>query len=240
MCGIGGVMGFGGRSLSGGLDSSSIVRTTRALLSQARDVAQVSFSALQDLDGRRGTIHRRGRAHERGTMTPAPTPISPAHGPKVRRALWRTLTVTSLPGLLRDGDRNNMAVSREARLPCLDHRLVEFAYTLPPSQLVRGGASKVILRRAMSGIMPDAVRDRMDKVGVATPERDWLLGPLRPRVEAALADPAKRGTGPADRIDAHWRRFVAGHGCSGTIWRLANLEIWMAMFLDGRSSRAAG
>ncbi len=154
----------------------------------------------------------------------------------LRRALHQILTVTSLPSLLRYGDRNSMAFSREARLPFLDHRLVEFAYSLPSRQLVRDGLTKVILRRAMSGVIPDVVRDRTDKVGFATPEREWLIGPLRVQTEAALAGLRRRGLVPSSAIDQAWRRLLSGRGSSGNVWRLANLELWMRQFIDRAAS----
>ncbi len=150
----------------------------------------------------------------------------------LRHALYETLTVTSLPGLLRYGDRNSMAFSREARLPFLDHRLVEFVYSLPSDQLVRNGAAKVLLRRAMRGVIPDAIADRMDKVGFATPERDWFTGPLGPWLEASLAALKRRDIVSPAAIEAQWRRFIGGRGRSGNVWRLANLEVWMQKFVD--------
>lgn len=182
-------------------------------------------------------------ASERGCHEAPETPETlarmtgpPGSGPALRRALHETLTVTSLPGLLRYGDRNSMAFSREARLPFLDHRLVEFAYSLPSDQLVRDGTTKGILRRAMSGIIPDVVRDRMDKIGFSTPERDWFAGPLKPRIEAALADLKRRELVPAAAVDEQWSRLAAGRGRSGNVWRLANLELWMQQFIDRASS----
>jgi len=154
----------------------------------------------------------------------------------LRRALYETLTVTSLPSLLRYGDRNSMAFSREARLPFLDHRLVEFAFSLPSDQLVRQATTKGILRRAMSGVIPDIVRDRMDKIGFATPERDWFAGALRPRIEGALSDLKRRGLIPPAAVDEQWTRLAAGRGRSGNVWRLANLELWIQQFIDRTSS----
>jgi asparagine synthase (glutamine-hydrolysing) len=174
-----------------------------------------------------------------GTGREAPRGMAPASAPQLRRALYETLTVTSLPSLLRYGDRNSMAFSREARLPFLDHRLVELAFSLPSDRLVRDGMTKVILRRALSGSIPDAVRDRTDKVGFATPERDWLAGPLRPRIEGALADLKRRGIVPSDAVDDQWAEFLAGRGLSGNVWRLANLELWMQQFIDRTSSPVA-
>ncbi len=188
----------------------------------------------------RGAVRRRFHGTDglvgRAVSVATPMPDAPASAPLLRAALHRILTVTSLPSLLRYGDRNSMAFSREARLPFLDHRLVEFAYSLPSDQLVRRGATKSILRRAMSGVIPDLIRDRMDKVGFATPERDWLLGPLRPRMERALSDLKRRGVVPASAVDEHWTSLVQGRGRSGNVWRLANLEIWMQQFIDRAAS----
>lgn len=154
-----------------------------------------------------------------------------AAAPVLRQALYRTLTSSSLPGLLRYGDRNSMAFSREARLPFLDHRLVEFAYALPSRLLLRDAVTKTILRQAMDGIIPEPVRVRMDKVGFATPERDWFLGPMQPWLRDALDGLKRRDVVPGAAIGEQWQRFLRG-GDSGTVWRLANLEAWMRRFID--------
>jgi asparagine synthase (glutamine-hydrolysing) len=82
-----------------------------------------------------------------------------------------------LQELLRYADRNAMAFSRETRLPFLDHRLVEHVMTAPISLSYRDGESKWVLRRAMRGVVPDAILDRRDKVGFVTPWARWLEGP---------------------------------------------------------------
>ena len=91
---------------------------------------------------------------------------------------YDSIVRSQLPALLRYEDRNSMAHSVETRLPFLDHRLVEYAFRLPDKVKLHGGVSKLILRRTMRGIVPDMILDRRDKIGFATPERDWLLGPL--------------------------------------------------------------
>src|SRR5213079_1038274 len=74
-------------------------------------------------------------------------------------------------------DRMTMAHSIEARPPLLDHRLVEFAATIPAHIRLRGGTTKYLLKRAMRGILPDAVIDR-PKHGFAVPLARWLRGDL--------------------------------------------------------------
>ncbi len=83
-----------------------------------------------------------------------------------------------LQELLRYADRNAMAFARETRLPFLDHRLVELVMTRPVDLSYRNGESKWVLRQAMRGTVPDAILDRRDKVGFATPWSRWTKGPL--------------------------------------------------------------
>jgi asparagine synthase (glutamine-hydrolysing) len=93
---------------------------------------------------------------------------------------------TSLPMLLRFEDRNSMAHSIEARVPFLDHRLVEFALRLGDQHKIVGGDTKRILRRALGDLLPADILNRRDKIGFATPEETWFKGPLRSQVEAGI------------------------------------------------------
>jgi asparagine synthase (glutamine-hydrolysing) len=134
---------------------------------------------------------------------------------------------TSLPALLRYEDRNSMAFSVEARTPFLDFRLVERALALPSSDLVHGGWTKAILRDAMAGIIPDAVRWRRDKLGFATPETRWLRE-MAPHVREWLGPQARiRGLLRADVLDA----WAAGSDESlarrSGLWRVLSVELWL-------------
>jgi asparagine synthase (glutamine-hydrolysing) len=88
--------------------------------------------------------------------------------------LYQDVFVHSLPALLRYEDRNSMAFSLEARVPFLDHRLVEYMFSLPATCRVRDGWTKWILRQAMEGVLPEGIRWRRGKLGFATPEARWL------------------------------------------------------------------
>jgi len=83
----------------------------------------------------------------------------------LREELKVQLQSTCLPALLRYEDRNSMAHSIESRVPFLDYRLVEFLFTLPDDLKIRGVTTKYILRKAMEGILPEAIRNRKDKIG---------------------------------------------------------------------------
>lgn len=92
----------------------------------------------------------------------------------VRELSIAQLVTSSVPALLRYEDRNSMAHSVEARVPFLDHRFVEFVLGLPDEQKISNGVTKRILRESMLGILPENVRQRMDKLGFVTPEEVWM------------------------------------------------------------------
>lgn len=81
---------------------------------------------------------------------------------------------STLPKYLHWEDRNAMAHSIEARVPFLDHRLVEFTYSLPDDFLAKGGVTKRVMREAMKGLLPKEIVARKDKMGFATPEEMWV------------------------------------------------------------------
>jgi asparagine synthase (glutamine-hydrolysing) len=104
----------------------------------------------------------------------------------LREELYQAFVATSLPMLLRYEDRNSMAHSIESRVPFLTPALVNFVFSLPEEFIIKSdGTSKAIFRQAMRGIVPDAILNRRDKIGFATPEQRWLTT-LRPWVEQVL------------------------------------------------------
>jgi asparagine synthase (glutamine-hydrolysing) len=81
---------------------------------------------------------------------------------------------STLPKYLKWEDRNSMANSVEARVPFLDHRLVEFAYNMPDNFLENGWQTKLILREGLKDILPPEIKERKDKKGFITPEEKWV------------------------------------------------------------------
>jgi len=155
-----------------------------------------------------------------------------------RQLLYEMLTRTSLPALLRYADRNSMAFSREVRLPFLDHRLVEYLFAVPDEQKIDGGTTKIILRNAIRGIVPEEIRNRRDKLGFAPPEHLWLRGPLREWTQDILSSAQFRqrdwiDTSALDRVRA---RFDDGESALHTVlWRWLSLEIWARTCLAPRA-----
>lgn len=103
-------------------------------------------------------------------------------------SLRTALTIRGLKALLRHGDRNSMRWSIESRVPFLSAPLVEFLLTLPePYLLSAKGETKRVFRKAMRGIVPDAILDRRDKIGFSTPEANWLRGcDFRPWIDESI------------------------------------------------------
>jgi asparagine synthase (glutamine-hydrolysing) len=146
------------------------------------------------------------------------------------RSLCMTLTYGSnLAMLLHWEDRNSMAHSIEARVPFLDHPLVEFTLALGNDHKIVGGDTKRVLRRAMKDVLPETVRQRRDKLGFATPEEIWFRGPLRGLVEDAIEKTLARYPG---LMNASGVRALAKEALDGnrpldfTLWRIVNLGMW--------------
>jgi asparagine synthase (glutamine-hydrolysing) len=150
------------------------------------------------------------------------------------RNMLRDLRSTHLPALLRYEDRNSMAFGIEARVPFLDHRLVEAALLLPDRLKVSGREQKVALRRAMKGIVPDVVLDRRDKVAFASPEARWL-GDSRRALTHLGVRPAAEDLGILRPGTVAWA--IAGLGettpTSPVRWRVLSLELWLRLGIKG-------
>ena len=143
---------------------------------------------------------------------------------------------TYLPGdILTKVDRMTMAVSLEARVPLLDHPLVEFAASLPASLKFRNDRGKHLFREAISTIVPAKVLTR-PKRGFAVPLAAWFRGPLAHRVDGLRA---ARG-GAARWLDATAvRRIIDEHQAgrrdhSPLLWRLQVLDLWLRHLESGR------
>ena len=146
----------------------------------------------------------------------------------VNQYLYRTLVRDSIPSLLHYEDRNSMAYSIEARVPFLDHRLAEFVMGVPADQKVHGAETKVFMRRALRGILPDEVVNRKDKLGYPTPFGQWLRGPLRGEIESYLHDTVfKRDWYNPNAVQALWSDHLGGvRNNNAAIFRLITAEQW--------------
>lgn len=157
--------------------------------------------------------------------------------------LYQSLMHFILPGLLHYEDRNSMAHSIEARVPFLDYRLAEFVFSLPMDKIVQDGTTKVILRDAMKGVLPEGVRTRKDKMGFATPEAIWTRTILRDPIQEVITSKsfAERGYVDIKKVQEAFEHHCSEKvNISSTVWRWVNLELWFRIFLDGNRNLAKG
>lgn len=95
--------------------------------------------------------------------------------PSLNEVLRRDFESQTLPFLLKAGDRNSMRWGVESRVPFADsHDLIELTFSIPGSNKIQNGLSKVLLRKAMSARVPPSILNRRDKVGFAAPNLEWI------------------------------------------------------------------
>jgi asparagine synthase (glutamine-hydrolysing) len=135
--------------------------------------------------------------------------------------------------LLIKADKMTMANSIELRVPLLDHRVLEFAASLPPHLKLRGRDTKYILKKALSAKIPSEIRNRK-KAGFPVPYASWLRNELKDLVWDVLMDSKTIGRGyfKRDAIESLLKANSNGSDHSKEIFSLLSLELWQRAFLE--------
>jgi asparagine synthase (glutamine-hydrolysing) len=197
------------------------------------------------------TLYRRDDL--RNLLSPEVSPLVSAYQPWASKARYMESSSSNwlsriqaldidnyLPmDILTKVDRMSMAHSIETRVPLLDHKLVEFAATIPPEMNLKGGVTKYILKQAMRGILPDAIIDR-PKRGFAVPLQYWFRGKLGPYVRDLLLGESgrRRGLFNLNYVESMVDRHDKGENLDLQLWALISFEVWARTFIDGSSPRA--
>ena len=138
---------------------------------------------------------------------------------------------TLLPALLHVEDRVSMAHGLEARVPMLDHPLIEFAATIPSNVKFMDGELKRVIKQMSDGVLPKSVLERDDKMGFPLPLAGWLKGPCQDWVSDVFATGAARGRSYVD--SAALPEKLASESTFGrTMWGYLSLELWHQRFVD--------
>ena len=165
-----------------------------------------------------------------------PVRILQAHvrGQDVLHSMLYIDTKTWLPDdLLIKADKMTMANSIELRVPLLDHRVLEFAASLPSRSKLRGCKTKAILKEALSKTIPNEISNRK-KVGFPVPYASWIRNDLKDVVLDVLTDSktTSRGYFRKDAVENLIQANANGADYSKEIFSLLSLELWQRVFLE--------
>jgi asparagine synthase (glutamine-hydrolysing) len=139
--------------------------------------------------------------------------------------------------LLMRVDKMTMANSVEARVPFLDQDVVEFAMALPPRLRATRTSGKVLLKRAVSRLLPRDIVER-PKQGFVAPVEEWFRGELGEKAQREIrrSSLAERGLLDYDAIDRLWARHRAGRGnWALQLWSIYNVSVWHDLWVAGRT-----
>lgn len=150
------------------------------------------------------------------------------------RGTFPEITTTSLREYLRYDDRTSMSWSLESRVPFLDYRLVEFAFTLSSDMKIDRSTNKRVEREFARGIVPDSVVNRRDKMGFVSPQELWQRAQLAPALEqsagvvAEICASGMLADGAAEQ--RRYTEYLAGRSEQwDRAWRLFCLARWLTM-----------
>jgi asparagine synthase (glutamine-hydrolysing) len=132
-------------------------------------------------------------------------------------------------------DKATMACGLEARVPMLDHRLVELSFQIPGRFKIRGWSTKRVLKQAARRLVPPEVLGK-PKRGFSVPTDPWFRGPLKRFAFDVLLDgrAKQRGYFNTAFVERLWREHAEGrHVWDGQLWLLLNFELWHRAYLDG-------
>lgn len=194
--------------------------------------SNLAVADLDELYRRLSSVWQEPESAARGGVEPATWAVDeslPWLADPMERMLYRD-TIGYLPDdALTKVDRATMAASLECRVPLIDHRVVEHAWTLPPHFKVRDGRSKWVLRTVLDRHVPRALIDR-PKQGFGVPIGDWIRGPLRPWAEDLLTASRLRDDGYLDVgvVRSLWSQHLSGRrDHAHELWAVLIWQSWL-------------
>jgi asparagine synthase (glutamine-hydrolysing) len=155
-------------------------------------------------------------------------------GDHLNRLMYIDLKTLLVDGYMEKVDKATMACGLEARVPLLDHRLVELAFQIPGHFKISGRTSKYIFKRAVRDLVPLSVL-RKPKHGFAVPLDPWFRGELKDFSFEVLLDgrTRRRGYFNTGFIERLWREHLSGrHVWAEHLWVLLNFELWHRIYME--------
>ncbi|MDX2227964.1 MAG: asparagine synthase (glutamine-hydrolyzing) [Verrucomicrobiae bacterium] len=187
-----------------------------------RDSEDYFFSAIRNFQADANPV--------RCAPLPLPLPITPEGTAFTRRMMLHDVRHYMNDDILTKVDRASMAVSLEARVPILDHRLVEWSWALPMGYLIQGSKGKCLLRSVLDRHVPRTLIDR-PKMGFGIPVHDWFRGIFREKFQDAREATQKALPGLLDyrALDQIWAEHQSGRFSHGhKLWTYHMFFLWHA------------
>ncbi|MDA1044493.1 MAG: asparagine synthase (glutamine-hydrolyzing) [Verrucomicrobia bacterium] len=174
-----------------------------------------------------------------GEYSPFETFLGVFHGKNVRKESYFDLMThfdfkTLLPALLHVEDRVSMAHGLEARVPLLDHPLVEFAATIPSDIKFKAGELKHIFRKSVQPVLPPQIYERKDKMGFPIPLTAWMAGEANDFVNDIFSSTAAQQR-ELIRNDVVLQQMGSESKFGRRVLGMLSLELWQRMFHDRES-----
>lgn len=148
--------------------------------------------------------------------------------------LYNMMNTTSLQTLLHFEDRISMGNSVESRVPFLDHRLVDFVFSLPSHYKFKPPYTKILHRKAMKKYIPDAIYRRKDKGIFSSPfYQQWMRRELKGYIEDIIHSPAfrNRGIWNVPKINKQWQKYLSGaQQPAEMLYNVISLELWFRSY----------
>lgn len=132
-------------------------------------------------------------------------------------------------------DKAGMRFSLETRFPFLDHQIVEKMLNTDTNLIYANGVTKIILRQAMKGILPEKVRNRMDKVGYETPEDAWFRTEKIKKLFYDVVNSSSFQSRPyfnKEQVIRLYSQHLSGKSLGKEVWKILHLELWFRKFID--------
>lgn len=154
----------------------------------------------------------------------------------LKNRTWQDISREAAPCCLRAEDRHTRALGLTNMNPFYDHRLMEFMFRVPGSLKIRDGVTKILLRQAMQGILPEPTRTRIKKTGWNAPAHVWFSGSQANTLRDMIQSPQFLAGEYYDTrevlrlLDEHCR-IVESNAVAENhmmfLWQLVNLELWL-------------
>lgn len=170
-------------------------------------------------------------------------------GSYLKNRTYQDIFYETAPCCLRAEDRQTMAYGIENYLPFFDYRLVEFMYRVPGHMKIYNGVTKILLREAMKGILPEETRMRIKKTGWNAPAHQWFMGEGLDKLADLVHSQKFRQRGifntkVIDNLMEEHRDIIQNNRVADNhmmfFWQLVNLELWIDQLSQIKTSQLAG